>query len=125
MARIKRTRSAVLENAETRAAAIATLPAPLELGGELTLIAYQAEITATRNKLTAYNSVLADADQARREFLVAERRLADWSDRMLAGVGAVYGKNTDAYAKAGGVKKSERKRPSRSTATTTEIADAA
>jgi hypothetical protein len=125
MARIKRTRSAVLENAETRAAAIATLPQPVELGGELTLTAYQSEITATRGKLTRYNSVLADADQARREFLSAERNLADWSDRMLAGVGATFGRNSDAYAQAGGVKKSERKRPSRTAAPTTEIANAA
>ncbi|CAM3169845.1 hypothetical protein [Rariglobus hedericola] len=126
MARIKRTRSAVLENAETRAAAIATLPQPLELGGELTLTAYQTEITGTRTKLANYNSVLADADQARRDFVIAERKLADWSDRMLAGVGAYYGKNSDVYAQAGGVKKSERKRPVRSTAaSTTGIANAA
>lgn len=125
MARIKRTRSAVLENAETRAAAIATLPQPVELGGELTLIAYLSVITATRSKLTTYNSLLSDVDQARREFLVAQRNLADWSDRMLAGVGATFGRNSDAYAQAGGVKKSERRRASRATAPTTEIADAA
>jgi hypothetical protein len=35
----------------------------------------------------------------------------DLSERMLAGVVARYGKNIDAYEKAGGTKKSGRKHP--------------
>jgi uncharacterized protein YciW len=125
MPKSKRNRSIILDRAQSRAAAIATIAETVELGGELTLAAYTASITEAQTKLNAYNTKLTDADTFRREFERIERNLADLSDRMLAGVGAVYGKNSDAYAKAGGVKKSERKRPSRSTATTTEVADAA
>lgn len=39
------------------------------------------------------------------------------SERMLAGVAARYGKDSSQYEQAGGVRKSERKRPTRKTKT--------
>ena len=112
MAKTKRNRSVVLDRAESRAAAISTIASPLELGGELTLAAYQTAIATARTKLADYNTVLTTSDTSRREFEKLERELADLSDRMLAGVGSAYGKNSAQYAKAGGVPKSERKRRS-------------
>ena len=112
MPKIKRNRSVVLDRAQSRAAAISTIAPALELGGELTLVSYQTAITSTRAKLADYNTVLTTSDTSRREFERLERGLADLSDRMLAGVGSVYGKNSVEYAKAGGVPKSERKRRS-------------
>lgn len=125
MPKIKRNRSIILDRAHSRAAAITTITPAVELGGELTLATYQASIVEAQTKLNAYNAMLTDADTARREFESIERNLADLSDRMLAGVGAIYGKNSAEYAQAGGVKKSERRRASRAAAPTTEIADAA
>ncbi len=110
MPKIKRNRSVILDRAATRAAAISTIAPTLELGGELTLAAYQTAIANTRTRLADYNTVLTSSDTSRREFEQLERGLADLSDRMLAGVGSVYGKNSAEYAKAGGVPKSERKR---------------
>ena len=52
-------------------------------------------------------------DGAYNNFLAEEASLRDLSERMLAGVAAVYGKNSDQYEQAGGVRKSERKRPVR------------
>ena len=125
MPKTKRNRSIILDRAQSRAAAIITITPAVELGGELTLAAYQASITEAQTKLNAYNGKLTDADTFRREFESIERNLADMSDRMLAGIGAIYGKNSLEYTQAGGVKKSERKRPSRKATPTTEIADAA
>jgi hypothetical protein len=125
MPKTKRNRSIILDRAQSRAAAIITITPAVELGGELTLAAYQASIEEAQTKLNAYNGKLTDADTFRREFEKVERNLADMSDRMLAGIGAIYGKNSVEYAQAGGVKKSERKRPSRTAASTTEVANAA
>ncbi|QYM77530.1 hypothetical protein K0B96_09320 [Horticoccus luteus] len=108
---MKKMRSVDLDRAEARAAAITSIADPLELGGELTLAAYRAVISDARTKLGTYNTLLSGTDEARSRFLVAERKLADWSDRMLAAVGAVYGRNSDAYEKAGGKRKDAR-RPS-------------
>ena len=107
---LKKNRSVALERAETRSAAIATIADPLELNGELTLAAYRASITDTRAKQIQYNSLLTEADSARREFETAEKTLADLSERMLEGVSAKYGKDSPSYAMAGGTLKSERKR---------------
>ena len=121
----KRNRSIILDRAQSRAAAISTITPAVELGGELTLAAYQASIAEAQAKLNAYNGKLVDADTARRGFETVERELADMSDRMLAGVGAFYGKNSAEYAQAGGVKKSERRRPVRTAAPVNQIPDAA
>jgi hypothetical protein len=73
-------------------------------------------ITSTRQKLVRYNALLSEAEEERREFNTAERQLADLTDRMLAAVGAAYGRNSIEYAKAGGTLKSERKPGSRQNA---------
>lgn len=105
----KKRRSTVLERAETRAAAISTIADPLELNDELTLAAYRVAITGARTKQIQYNSILTEADSARREFQTSEKALADLSERMLEGVSAKYGKDSPPYAMAGGTMKSERK----------------
>lgn len=43
----------------------------------------------------------------------AEDRLKDLSERVLLGVATRYGKDSDEYEMAGGIRKSERKRPLR------------
>jgi hypothetical protein len=58
-----------------------------------------------------FNTLLSQVDGAYNGFLAEEASLRDLSERMLAGVAAVYGKDSDQYEKAGGVRKSERKRP--------------
>ena len=42
-----------------------------------------------------------------------EKALADLSERMLGGVASKFGKNSSEYEMAGGVRKSDRKRPVR------------
>ena len=114
MARTKKT-SPALESAQTRLAALTSIDPKLSLGTGLGISDYDARITSTRQCLDTYNTLLSQVDGAYNEFLAEEASLRDLSERMLAGVAAVYGRDSDEYEKAGGVRKSERKRPVRKT----------
>lgn len=110
MARSKKHNSGPLELAAARAAGMKSIDPALDLGNGLTLAAYQAKIAETDAKLSDYNTKLSQVDEASNAFQTAERELADISDRMLAGVAARYGRNSDQYEMAGGTKKSDRRR---------------
>src|SRR5271157_678861 len=112
MARTKRM-SSVLESAQTRLAALSSIDPKPNLGTGLGIDDYSAKITSTRQALDTYNTLLSQVDGAYNDFLAEEASLRDLSERMLAGVAAVYGKDSDQYEQAGGVRKSERKRPAR------------
>lgn len=84
------------------------------LGGGLTLPAFNTAITNTETALADYNQALAAADDKSNSFVTADTTLKDLSERMLAGVGARFG-NSSQYEQAGGVRKSERKSPTRKT----------
>ena len=112
MARTKKT-SPTLESAQTRLAALSSIDPKLSLGTGLGIDDYSTKITSTRQCLDTYNTLLSQVDGVYNDFLAEEASLRDLSERMLAGVAAVYGKDSDQYEQAGGVRKSERKRPAR------------
>ncbi len=112
MARSKKT-SPILESAQTRLAALSSIDPKPSLGTGLGIDDYSAKITSTRQALDTYNTLLSQVDGAYNDFLAEQQSLRDLSERMLAGVGAVYGRDSDQYEQAGGVRKSERKRPVR------------
>ena len=109
MARKKRT-SPIAEAAGTRAAALESIDASLDLGNGLTLAGYRSAISGVAFQLGAYNTKLSELDGLLNALEAGEKSLADLSERMLSAVGAKFGKNSDAYEKAGGTKKSEIKR---------------
>ncbi|BAY60611.1 hypothetical protein NIES22_06700 [Calothrix brevissima NIES-22] len=49
-----------------------------------------------------------------------EKRLAEFCERMLTGVASKYGRNSDEYQMAGGVRKSDRKRNTRKDSKSTD-----
>lgn len=110
MARMKKQNSSALELAATRAAGLKSIEPALDLGNGLTLVAYSAAVEDGKAKLANYNTLLSQVDEAQNAFESAERNLADLSDRMLAGVAARYGRDSDQYEMAGGTKKSDRRR---------------
>ncbi len=120
MARISKTRSVTLDNAEKRAAALAAIEPPLKLGGAISVAGFQKRVADARAQLSAYNGLLAEADRIRVEFLVAERALALHHTRMLAAVAGHYGKDSSVYAAAGGTTLQARKRPKRKAASSGE-----
>ncbi|MEL7495536.1 MAG: hypothetical protein AAGJ95_16450 [Cyanobacteria bacterium J06554_11] len=67
-------------------------------------------ITSTRSALQQYNTLLSEIDEAQNNFKALEKELADMSERMLTGVVTHYGKDSSEYEKAGGTRKSERRR---------------
>jgi hypothetical protein len=82
----------------------------MELAG-LRLADYQAQIASGRQLLDKYNSLLTEADMMADQFDNQENVLRDLSERMLTGIATRYGKNSPQYEAAGGVRKSERKKP--------------
>ena len=111
MGRIKRT-SKALGKANTRAAGLRSI-GTLDFGGGFTSASFEEAIADTRAKLDDYNQTLSVVDEKYNSFLESEKNLKDKSERVLAGVGARFGKNSSEYEKVGGVRKSERKRPAR------------
>lgn len=112
MSRRKRT-SKVLEQAERRASSLKSIAKNLNLGNGLTLEAYLTLIEKFRIKQDSYNTALSEIDRIYNEMLGMEEELADFSELMLIGVAGKYGKKSNEYEMAGGVRKNNRKRPSR------------
>jgi hypothetical protein len=117
--RKKKQSSQSLERANTRAAALASIDPALDLGNEITLAAYKAALSNTRGLMDTYNTLLSQVDEASSRFKQSEKALNDWTDRMLAAVAARFGRESDEYEKAGGTRKSERRRPATNKSRTT------
>lgn len=111
MARRKKS-SIILEKAERRIAGLRSIDASLDLGNGLTMEAYTQLIEDTRSKLSTYNTTLSSVDKIYSDVLDAEQTLSDFTECMLMGVATKYGKNSNEYEMAGGVRKADRKRRS-------------
>lgn len=112
MARRKRS-SKVLEKADRRIASLRSISPDLNLGNGLTVDVYTNLITDMRDRLAAYNTVLSTVDKTYNDMLLIEQKLGDYSELLLLGVATKFGKNSDEYEMAGGIKKSDRKRSTR------------
>ena len=110
MARTKRT-SAVSEAAKLRLAGLQSIDPLLDLGGGLTVATFKTDIDDVDADFNTYNTMLSDVDQVQNRLGTKEGKLNDKSTRMLAAVGARWGKDSDEYEKAGGTRTSERKKP--------------
>jgi hypothetical protein len=106
---LKRT-SKVLEKANVRAAGLRSIGQE-DFGGGLTTASYDAAVEETRQKLEDYNQALSAVDEKANILADSEKKLQDLNERVLAGVAAKYGKNSNQYEKVGGVRKADRKRP--------------
>ncbi len=112
MARQKRS-SRVLDRAQRRSAGMQSIDDKLDLGPGMTMELYNQNIDNLRTRLNAHNKTLSYVDELQNEVDKAERLLAIHSEQMLLGVAAKYGKDSNEYEMAGGVRKSDRKRPAR------------
>jgi hypothetical protein len=109
----KKLASRILQIAERRASGLQNIDPQLDLGGALTLPVYENAITAFATKIKQYNSLLSAIDALRSEIKVDENNLSDLSAQMLKGVSCKFGADSFEYRHAGGVRRSERKRPAR------------
>lgn len=111
--RQKRLASKVIELAAARIAALESIDPPIDLGPDMTLASFKALHALAHSKHDAYNALLAEADEAQNDFELHEKKLHDVSTRMLAGIGAKFGRDSSEYEMLGGRRTSERKRPVR------------
>ena len=105
--------SKTLEKAEQRASAIMSIQEDLDLGNDLTLDSYWAAIDDVLNMQKQYNARLSSLDELYNKLRAGERALGEMSDHMLSGVKVKFGRDSYEYEMAGGVRRSERKRPQR------------
>ena len=106
----KRRSSQVIANAQQRATNLKAIDPNLDLGGGLTVTAFEDEIAEVQTTLEQYNTLLAQADAVLNKLNEQEKQLGTKSGRMLAGVGVRYGKDSSEYEMAGGTRTSEIKR---------------
>jgi len=114
MARLRR-KSTVLDTARQRLAGLkAILPAP-DMGKALTLEGFEAEIEAYSARQDSYNSKLATLDDETNQLDDHEQRLHDLNQRIQAAVKAQYGPDSSEFELVGGIRRSDRKKPARTT----------
>lgn len=112
MARIKKT-SKVIESAKTRLASLKSIDSNLDLGNGVTVEVFEQIVSKGETSLETYNTRLSLADEGQAIFEADEKDIAEFSERILLAVAVKFGKDSLEYEKAGGTRKSERKRPTR------------
>lgn len=112
MARLKKS-SKVIEDVKTRLASLKSIDANLDLGNGITIAVFEQKLIKSENSLAAYNTTLSMVDEKKSVFEEDERDLSDYSERLLLGVGSKFGKDSIEYEKAGGTRKSDRRKPAK------------
>jgi len=113
MARKKLIRVPDLEKGRTRLASIKSIDTALDLGNGITAVGYGTQLDLCGTALNKYNTALSALDNLYNDCIAQIEVVKDWNERVLNGVASKYGKNSSQYEMAGGVKKSERKKPTK------------
>ncbi|MDF5737364.1 MULTISPECIES: hypothetical protein [unclassified Nostoc] len=109
MARRKRN-SSILERADRRIESLQSISIELDFGQGLTIQAYSTTINDLRSKLAAYNTALSSIDKLTDDVKNAEQAVITISEKMLLGVASRYGKISQEYEMAGGVRRGNTKK---------------
>ncbi|MBD2337634.1 hypothetical protein H6G64_11635 [Calothrix sp. FACHB-156] len=114
MARKKRT-SRIVEKAEFRVTGLKAIDPNIAFDNNYNLQNLTQLIQQFHSMLNEYHDAMAVIESSRTKLDEMEKTISNISDKMLAGVGFKYGKDSNEYELAGGVKLSERTRKSRLT----------
>ena len=106
-------KSAALPNATKRLSGMRSIDPKLDFGAGFSNAAFAKMIDKVEADLDAYNTLLSKVDEAFNTFEASERELSKFSSKMLANVAIRYDKDSSEYEMAGGVRRRERKRPTR------------
>jgi len=109
MPRTRRT-SSVITKAIVRSDNLKSISPTLDLGGGLTVEAFDQLIAQAQAAESDYNRTVAQLDEKANRLDALLKETSEMSARMLAGVGARFGKNSDEYEKGGGSRTDEIKR---------------
>ncbi|MCU0548147.1 MAG: hypothetical protein MUC48_02250 [Leptolyngbya sp. Prado105] len=105
MAFKKKATSPSVKLAKVRISGMRSIDPALNLGDGMTLETYEAALEDAEQKISAYNTALANITQLQSDARTAEQLLSDRSERMLNLVAGRYGKRSNEYEKAGGTKR--------------------
>lgn len=107
----QRKSSKVITEAQERLANLKAIDPNLDLGNNLTVATYEAQINKAQTSQDTYNGLLAQADAGGNNFRADEKDLRNMSSLMLSGVKVKFGRDSNEYEMAGGTRLSERKKP--------------
>jgi hypothetical protein len=111
MARPKR-KSTILDTARQRLAGLKKIP-NTNFGPGLTKEAYETEINGYSEDQDDYNGDVGALDEKGNRLDAREQGVADLNQRILAAVKAQFGPDSNEYELVGGVRRSDRKKPTR------------
>jgi hypothetical protein len=97
--------SKTLEKAHRRLVGLRHLNLKLNLGNGLSVTEFSTQVETMQAKLEVYNTLVNELAQQREEIETLERSLRGTSERILGAVASVYGRESDEYEVAGGVKR--------------------
>lgn len=103
--------SKAIEVARRRLERVKSISPPPDFGTGFSIGDFETKINEAESYQAMYNQTRSDLDKQLSNLKIKERELLDWRERLLTAVAFIYGKDSLEYVAAGGVKKSERKRP--------------
>ena len=107
----KRSSRYLLSKIRERMTGFKSIDPKIDLGNGISAKAFTDKVNDLQQMLDAYNTLLADADALKNRLTTTEKALSEYSERVLLAVAVKYGKDSDEYERTGGVRRSERKRP--------------
>ena len=114
MGRRKRTFTTAVDEAEKRLAGLMAIDPALDLGNGLSVTGFNEQLNGIKDRVVVYNTALSAADKESNAIDDSMKALREFSRRMLAAIGAVYGYNSNEYEMVGGTRISDIKRNHRS-----------
>lgn len=109
--------SAVLEDSLRRLERINAIDPPPNFGTGFSIADYETSLNELRLVLGSYNTAIGTVDQLLTQLKMKEKGIRDKRERVLTAIAFIYGKDSDEYVAAGGIRKSERKSPRPRTST--------
>jgi hypothetical protein len=102
--------SRALEVSERRLERLLSIQPPPDFGTGFSLADYAAKIDLVSTMSAEYNGARSIVDAKLTALKKVESELLDYRERILTAVAFMYGKDSEQYVAAGGVRKSEIKR---------------
>lgn len=103
--------SPTLEDALRRLERIKAIEPLPNFGTGFSITDYENNLEELGSILGLYNTTIGAADQLATQLKIKEKSIRDMRERVLTAIAFIYGKDSDEYVAAGGIRKSERKRP--------------
>lgn len=102
--------SEALEIARRRLERLKSITPTPDFGTGFSISDYEKEIDALANLEANYNTTVSSLDSKLTQIKVKEKDIRDLRERILTAIAFHFGKDSDEYVAAGGIRKSERKR---------------